>query len=178
MHHYQYSKKSSILKFNLKVQQTLGSPELKSHGHLWQHPPKNSWIHFSFPEFVPAWKNHFIPSVHFWVLWPDWPHPLLTMPTARNPLPKWQSQLSCFFGWMGDHATFDVLFYLRIICIYTCQALVPWYQKDLNVCFMQKGVRFTEVWHIMWFSTGTLIWYHKYTNRHGTLRGQQTDTPI
>ena len=32
--------------------------------------------------------------------------------------------------------------------------------------FMQQGVRFTEVWHIMWFFTGTLIWYHKHTHTH------------
>ena len=29
---------------------------------------------------------------------------------------------------------------------------------------MQQGVGFTEVWHIMWFFAGTLIWYH--TNKH------------
>ena len=33
--------------------------------------------------------------------------------------------LSSFFGWMGYHATFDVLFYLMIIWIYKCRALVP-----------------------------------------------------
>ena len=49
--------------------------------------------------------------------------------------------------------------YLMIIWIYTCQALVPWYQNNLDVCFMQQGVMFTEVWQ-MWFFTGTLIWYH------------------
>ena len=32
--------------------------------------------------------------------------------------------LSCFFGWMSDLTTFDVLFYLMIIWIYTCWALV------------------------------------------------------
>ena len=31
--------------------------------------------------------------------------------------------LSCFFGWMCDHATFELLFYL--IWIYTCRVLVP-----------------------------------------------------
>ena len=38
--------------------------------------------------------------------------------------------LPCFLSWMGDHTTFEVLFYLMIISIYTCQALVvpegPW----------------------------------------------------
>ena len=33
--------------------------------------------------------------------------------------------LPCFFGWMGDCAKFDVLFYLMILWIYTCRALVP-----------------------------------------------------
>ena len=32
--------------------------------------------------------------------------------------------LPCFFGWMGDHVIFDVLFYLMILRIYPCQALV------------------------------------------------------
>ena len=38
---------------------------------------------FSFPEFVPAWKNDFIPSVHFWAPRPDWSHPFLTMHTQK-----------------------------------------------------------------------------------------------
>ena len=53
-------------------------------------------------------------------------------------------QLTLFFGWMFDHATFDVLFYLMIIWIYTNQALLPGYQKDLDVCFMQQNIRFTD----------------------------------
>ena len=104
------------------------------------------------------------------------PSPLL--PCHLQPPPQLFFLLSCFFGWMGDHATFDVLFYLMIIWIYTCQALVPWYQKDLDVCFMQQDIRFTEIWHIMWFFTGTLIWYHKPTNVHSTPGGQWTDKPI
>ena len=51
---------------------------------------------------------------------------------------------------MGDRATFDVLFCLMILWIHTYQTLVPQYQKDLDVCFMQQGVKFTEVWHVMW----------------------------
>ena len=70
------------------------------------------------------------------------PIPSPSLPCHLQPRPQLFFLLSCFFGWMGDHATFDVLFYLMIIW--------PWYQKDLDVCFMQQGVRFTEVWHIMW----------------------------
>ena len=40
-----------------------------------------------------------------------------------------------------------------------CWALVPYYQINLAVCFMQQGIKFTEVWYIMWFFTGTLIWF-------------------
>ena len=52
---------------------------------------------------------------------------------------------------------------LLILWIYTCQALLPLYQKDLDVCFMQQVIKFTEVSH-MWFFAGTVIWYH--TQRH------------
>ena len=37
------------------------------------------------------------------------------------------------------------------------------------MCFMQQGIKFTEVWHIMWLFTGTLIWYQ-------TRRQTQTHT--
>ena len=53
---------------------------------------------FSFPELVPAWKNHFIPSVHFWdtvsfrVPWPDRPHPFLTNAHPKN---FWTAFNSC-----------------------------------------------------------------------------------
>ena len=45
----------------------------------------------------------------------------------------------------------------------------PWY------VFYAKGVKLTEVWHIMWLFTGTLIWYHTHThtNKHSsTLQDQ------
>ena len=78
---------------------------------------------------------------------------------------------------MGDHATFDVLFYLMIIWIYTCQALVPWYQEDLDVCFMQQGVRFTEVTHDVVFYWYSDLISHTHKHTQHTLRGQ-TDAPI
>ena len=91
--------------------------------------------------------------------------PFLSPPT---PNPHYSFCCHFFFGWMGDHVTYDIQFYLMIIWIYSCQALVPYYQKDLDVCLMQQGIRFTEVWHIMLFFTGTLIWYytHKNTQTH------------
>ena len=35
--------------------------------------------------------------------------------------------------------------------------LVPEELEDLDMCFMQQGVKFTEVWHLMWFFSSTLI---------------------
>ena len=43
---------------------------------------------------------------------------------------------------MGDHATFDVLFYLMDPHMLSLGTLAP---EDLDVCFMQQGVKFTEV---------------------------------
>ena len=45
---------------------------------------------FCFPEFVPAWKNQFIPSIHFWDsvnvrgLWPGLPHSILIIHTHER----------------------------------------------------------------------------------------------
>ena len=41
--------------------------------------------------------------------------------------------------------------------------LIPKYQKDLAICFIQQSFKFTNVWHNAVFS-GTLIWYHTNTN--------------
>ena len=98
---------------------------------------------------------------------PSLPHFPVTSNLSPPPL---FILLSCFFGWMGDHTTFDVPFYLLIICIYTCRALVPYCQTNLDVCFLQQGVKFTEVWHKMWFLTGTLILL-SHTQTHSTLMG-------
>ena len=83
-----------------------------------------------------------------------------------------------FFGWTGDCTTFDVLFYLVILWIYLCCTLVHLYQKEFYVWFMQQGIKFTEVWHIMGFFAGTLIWYHTHTKTHGTLRASRLHTHI
>ena len=61
-----------------------------------------------------------------------------------------------------DHATSDVLFFLMILWIYTYWALVPGY----CCVFMQYGVKFTKVWHIVQFFASTLIWYHTHTCIH------------
>ena len=49
-------------------------------------------------------------------------HPHLPLSCHSNPYSQLFFLSSCFFGWMGDH-TFNVLFYLMIIWIYTIE---PW----------------------------------------------------
>ena len=89
------------------------------------------------------------------------------LPCHLQPSPPLFFLLSFFFGWIGDHATFDVLFCVMIIWIYTCRALVPLYQKDLNVCFMQQRAKFTEVWHV--FSILVLWFDITHTHKHTQL---------
>ena len=89
-------------------------------------------------------------------------------PVTSNP------HLPCsFFDWMGDCITFDVLFYLMIDIMHLHMSrlgtLMP---EGLDVCFVQQGVKSTEVWH-MWFFPGTLIWYYTQTNKQ---TNKQTNT--
>ena len=53
------------------------------------------------------------------------------------------------------------------IWIYTCRFFVVSYQKDLDVCFMQQGIKFTELWHVVFF-TGALIWCHSDKYKQNT----------
>ena len=99
---------------------------------------------------------------------------------CHQPPPPLLFLLSCFFDRMGDCATFDVLLCQMILWIHTCQTLVPQYQKDLDVSFMQQSIEFTEVWHT-WFFAGTLIWYHTHKHTHTQKAhsgASKTDTPI
>ena len=77
----------------------------------------------------------------------------------------------CFFSCLVSFAEWVITAH------FTYWQLVP----DLStrrtlMCFMQKGIKFTEVWHIMWLFTGTLIWYQTHrqtqTHTHSTLRDQ------
>ena len=54
------------------------------------------------------------------------PFQIPPFPVTYNPRPHYS-----FFGWIGGR-----LNYVMILWIYTCGALVPSYQKDLDVCFM------------------------------------------
>ena len=84
----------------------------------------------------------------------------------------------CFSSaeWEIAPLTFGALFYLMILWINTCWTLVTYYQKDLDVCFVQQRVNFDEVWYIMWIFDGTLIWYHTHTHRHITHSGANSLT--
>ena len=62
--------------------------------------------------------------------------------------------LSCFFGWIGDLTTLNVLFQVMIIWIYTCQAL--WRILISALCNKAPSLQRSD----KYFFTGTLIWYH------------------
>ena len=47
------------------------------------------------------------------------------LPHCFKPSPPLLFLMPCFFNWMGDCATFDVLFHLMILWIYNCWALAP-----------------------------------------------------
>ena len=95
---------SSIHTFIVKIEQILGSHELKSHSPFWPKPGKNHWINFYLSWVCTSMQNQFIPSAHFWNTghWPDWPHPFWPCPNKKssnrllicthfNQLPKNQS---------------------------------------------------------------------------------------
>ena len=67
-----------------------------------------------------------------------------------------------FFLWLNRWLRhICVLFYSMISWMYTCRALGPW------CIFMQQAVKFTEVWHMMFFLF--VLWYditHAYTHIH------------
>ena len=77
-----------------------------------------------------------------------------------QPLPQLLFFISCFFDWLGDRATFDVLFHLMILWICKCRALVPQYHNNLDMYSMQQGVKYTQI------HTNT----HIHTKIHSTLR--------
>ena len=114
------------------------------------------------------------------------PPPLLWTPVFPNfvsllcghhqPPPPLLFLLSCFFGWMGYCATFDVLLYVTS-CNYWSTHVKPCYRvvpkRACCVLCNKVYIKFTEVWHIMCFFL--LCWYsnliscthkHKHTLKH------------
>ena len=89
-----------------------------------------------------------------------------------QPPPPLFFLLSCFFGSMGDCSTFDVLFYFNNNMDLHMMSLGI---LDLDACFMQQGVKFTKVWDVMLFFTGTLVWHHTQTHNHTP---QHTPGPV
>ena len=71
-------------------------------------------------------------------------------PPLLPPLPLLYL-LPCFSNRMCDCPTSNVTFCLMIQQTYACQALVPWYQVYLALCFMQQAITFTvAMTHMTW----------------------------
>ena len=131
---------------------------------LWRpsycHPPPFFQILSNTPPLLPL-PCHFQPSLSLFFLLPyffGWMGDL-------SCFFGWMGDLTYFFGWMGDHAIWCAILPNDNMDLHisSLDTLVP---ESLDVCFMQQGTKFTEIWHLMWLFTGTLIWYHTHKNRH------------
>ena len=76
--------------------------------------------------------------------------------------------LPSFSGWMGDHVTFDVLFYLMIIWIYTCRV---WYLSTRRTLICALCKRRQVYWDLAhkgatqgahWCIQGPVDWHTIY----------------
>ena len=94
--------------FSLDYQNTL-FPERLFLAHSWQRFPNNPML----------WRAPYVAYPTFLNFRPT------PLPRRLQPSPPVLFLMSCFFGWMGNCATFHVLFYLMVLWIYTCWALVP-----------------------------------------------------
>ena len=101
--------------------------------------------------------------------------------TPHQPPPSLLFLLPCFFGWMRDRATFDVLFYLMTLWIYKYWVLVPYYQTwTLLIVLCNKAshvLRFKQ-----WCSVLLVLWFDithiNIQTKTQHTEGQETDTPI
>ena len=85
--------------------------------------------------------------------------------------------LYCYFWYLISltECVIMPLFHFMILWICKCGALVSWYHNHLDMHSMQQGIKFTEVWHIVWFFAGTLFWYHTQTHTHKDTQHTQTN---
>ena len=76
--------------------------------------------------------------------------------------------VTLFFEWMDDCPAFDVILLNNIMDLHMLSfgTLVP--EEPCYACFLQQGITFTEVWHIMRLFASTLIWYHTHKQSHVT----------
>ena len=102
------------------------------------------------------------------ILW--WSPILFTLPFFKFcPSPSPTSTpllflLPCFFGWMGDHATFAVLGYTMISWIYIYVKL--WYNSTRKTLLSVLCIKVSRRPDTLWFFTSTLILYHLHIQRH------------
>ena len=90
-----------------------------------------------------------------------------------QPPPPLLFLLSCFFGWMGDRPTFDVLLHMLSL-----DTLVP-----VGPCCLFYATRhqvYRGLTHniVFWWYSDLLSHTQTHTNTRNTLRGQWTNTPV
>ena len=118
------------------------------------------------------------------------PHTLIILPTHSSsfqilsthippsppPLPQAPPNtqtllflLTYFIGWMGDRATFDVLFYLIIMGLKIMSLSTIVSERPCYAFYAKKSVTFTEFWHIHGFLL--VLWFDiTHTKTHSAHR--------
>ena len=96
-----------------------------------------------------------------------WRHSILhtplfqTLSDTSSSTPPPQSFVPCFFDWMDDCATSDVLFFTNWYYGST-HCLGTLVQQEYPSVFYATSCHVTEVSHTTWFFANTLIWYHTH----------------
>ena len=85
------------------------------------------------------------------------PHPSLL------PLISFFCLVSFSEGWLSHIWCANLLNSILGLHMLSFSILIP---EGPCCVFMQQSTKSTEVWHIMWFFAGTLIWYQKHRNTH------------
>ena len=80
------------------------------------------------PNILYVMKNPNIPYLTFLKFCPT------PLPCCLQPSPSLLFLMSCFFEWMGDLSTFNVLLHLMILWIYKCHTLYLRNRQTL-ICF-------------------------------------------
>ena len=109
----------------------LKTPQGHSMVPLENAPPSFLWIEYTYCLAIIFIFSSFLQTNHLhhsWqrglpLLYIDSP---ILFPNLVQPPPPLLIRLSSFFSWMGNRATFYVLFYLMISWMDTYQALGPW----------------------------------------------------
>ena len=115
-----------------------------------------------------SWER--VPELPYFMKIPCIAYPLFK--TLSNLLPYHAQTLSlllflmfCFFGWISDRATFDVILHNDIMDLYMSSLGIL---ESEGSCYVFYATRCPGYWGLTYnvFFVGILIWYHTHTYTH------------